>query len=181
MEEKNRYNETKIYKLVDQINQYYYIGSTTNTLSRRIFEHKKQSKICPDRKIYKYFSNVGWENVKIILIEECNLENRNQQMREENKHIEMNIKDEKCLNSLHSFRDPEIYKKEKKEYMESYMRKYYQEHKKEMWECGKLYRQEHKEDKITCECGSVIKIICKSGHLRTKKHQQFISNQIIDK
>ena len=41
---------------------------------------------------------IGWDNVKIILIEEYNLENRDQQMKED-KIIQEHINDNLCLNS----------------------------------------------------------------------------------
>ena len=70
MSEKNRYNNTKIYKLVDKINQFYYIGSTTDLLCKRLYQHKISSNRNQEQKVYKYFNSIGWDNAKIILIEE---------------------------------------------------------------------------------------------------------------
>ena len=90
--ETNRYNFTKIYKIVDIINDYFYIGSTTNLLSKRLSEHKNKSNY-DSRPIYYHFKKFGWENAKIILIEEHNLENRNQQLREEDRVLQLHKND----------------------------------------------------------------------------------------
>ena len=100
--ENNRYNNGKVYKLVDQLNGYFYIGSTCDTLVKRFYQHKHTAVRHPERKVYKHFSTVGWDNVKIVLLEEHFLDNKEQLLREENKVIEMYLHDEKCLNSLRS-------------------------------------------------------------------------------
>ena len=66
----NRYENTKIYKLILADSEYFYIGSTCeNRLSKRLNVHKCKAKTYPDRKVYKAFNELGWETVKIILIE----------------------------------------------------------------------------------------------------------------
>ena len=67
MVERNKYNFTKVYKLVDQINQYFYIGSTTSTLDNRLRHYKQDSKI-NNPNVYTYFNLIGWNNVKIVLL-----------------------------------------------------------------------------------------------------------------
>ena len=76
----NKYGKSKVYKLQDNINFNFYIGSTRNELRKRFDQHKGQSKCktCANRKVYSYFNSIGWENVKIILIQEFNLESRKQ-------------------------------------------------------------------------------------------------------
>ena len=155
MSEKNRYNNTKIYKLVDKINQFYYIGSTTDLLCKRLYQHKISSNRKQEQKVYKYFNSIGWDNAKIILIEELCLKNRNEQMREENRHIEMYIKDEKCLNSIRSFQSEEA----QKEYKE------------------KL--EQRKSEIFTCECGVKLnKSRNRLEHIRSNKHREFMTNKI---
>ena len=105
--ENNRYNNSKIYKLVDHVNGYFYIGSTCNPLSKRLSWHKLKAKNDTERKVYKYFNSISWDNVKIVLIEEHYLDNREQLIREEDKVIQMYIHDERCLNSIRAFVTPE--------------------------------------------------------------------------
>ena len=168
----NRYNNTKIYKMYDPISEYYYIGSTCGTLTKRLYEHKHVAIRQPERKVYKFFNSIGWENVKIVLLEEHFLENKNQQLREENRVIEMYLHDEKCLNCLRPFVPIEEQKEHQRELIKKYYennkekcrimnkkyyeeniescklsrQKYYQEHKEEHYQYGKHYRREHIEE-----------------------------------
>ena len=102
MTENNRYSNSRIYKLSD--GKYYYFGSTCMSLHKRFYDHKKTSKKDCNREIYTVFTHERFLNneIKIILVEELNLENKDQLIREENKYIEKYIDDEYCLNSFHA-------------------------------------------------------------------------------
>ena len=113
--EENRYSNSKVYKLVSSCDDYFYIGSTTTSLSKRLYSHKQKSKRYPDRRVYKHFNAVGWEHVKIVLISEHLLNSREQLFREENEHIVVHKNNEFCLNSYHTVADEERYKKNCKE------------------------------------------------------------------
>ncbi len=74
------YSKRKIYKLVDMVNGYFYIGSTCNSLSRRLYEHRAKAKQFPERKVYRYLNEIGFENIRIILIidyPDCTNKNEN--------------------------------------------------------------------------------------------------------
>ena len=137
--ENNRYNNSKIYKLVDQVNGYFYIGSTCNQLSKRLSWHKITAKIKPEQKVYKYFNSIGWENVKIVLIQENYLDNKEQLLREEDNVIQMCIHDEKCLNINRAFVSHE-------EALEN-CKKYYQCHKEDQLYKAQKYRNDHREER----------------------------------
>ena len=49
----NRYENTKIYKLIHPDSGYFYLGSTCDRLSKRLNKHKKDAKIHVDRKVIK--------------------------------------------------------------------------------------------------------------------------------
>ena len=68
------YQNGKIYKLVNDVDDEIYVGSTCRTLSKRKGDHRSSSNICPERHVYKHLNGVGWDNVKIVLIEnyQCN-------------------------------------------------------------------------------------------------------------
>ena len=185
--ENNRYNNAKIYKLYDVIHGYFYIGSTCGALAKRLYEHKHTAKRQPETKVYKCFNSIGWENVKIILIEEHYLENRDQQMREENTVIEMYLTDEKCLNSVRPWFSP-MEKEEKHKInqinVKIYKREYYEENIDKKKEYDKLYREKNREyyDKLkkqifNCACGSECSITHKSRHEKTKKHQAWLNDK----
>ena len=59
MKEFDRYENSKIYKLIDPDSGYYYIGSTCGTLSLRLHRHKVASKKHPKQKVYKVFNEIG--------------------------------------------------------------------------------------------------------------------------
>ena len=44
----NRYENSKIYKLIDPDTGFYYIGSTCGPLTQRLSKHKTDSKIQPE-------------------------------------------------------------------------------------------------------------------------------------
>ena len=146
---KNLYENSKIYKLIDNDNQYFYIGATTTSLSKRFWQHKEKALKVPDRKVYKYFNTIGWENVKIILISEHNLENIEQLRREEDNVIKKHINDENCLNSVHAIFNLEKHKEKEKIYQQINRDKIL-ERKKNYREKNRdiisKYNQDHKED-----------------------------------
>ena len=171
--ETNRFNKGKIYKIIDMINNFYYIGSTTSTLARRLYEHKQNITRIQSRKVYNYFNEIGFDNIKIILIKEVNVDNRNQLLKAENDIIEECLKDEKCLNSIRSwtglntndmkeyrklynekFKDEisSVNKKYKQKYYETYKdeilnehKTYYQNNRDKVLENKKIYNNQNKE------------------------------------
>ena len=62
-----------IYKIINDVNNYVYIGQTKNELSQRYKEHLKDSKKYKDknRSLYKAFNEIGIEHFSIHLIEQC--------------------------------------------------------------------------------------------------------------
>ena len=64
------YQNGKIYKLVNDINDMIYIGSTTQLLYRRLANHKDSSKTRTS-KIYTAMKEIGVAHFKIVLLEAC--------------------------------------------------------------------------------------------------------------
>ena len=150
----NRYVHSKLYKLVDQVEGYYYIGSTAcQTLSKRLMWHKQDSSKPKFQKIKKYvhFNSVGWTNVKIILISEHKFQNKMELLREEDKLIQENRNDPKCLNVIRAFMSDE----DKKAYYTEHNKEYRENHGDELRKKDRernLIRFANKE-KTKCECG----------------------------
>ena len=63
------YQNGKIYKLVNDVDNDIYVGSTTTSLSMRKSKHVNSAKTRSDRCVYEHLNEIGWDNVKIILIE----------------------------------------------------------------------------------------------------------------
>ena len=73
------YSKGKIYRLIDgRTLEDLYIGSTTQPLSYRKSGHKRDTKRKSDQPIYRKCNEIGWDNIKILLIEEYPCESREQ-------------------------------------------------------------------------------------------------------
>ncbi len=94
------YANAKIYKLVDS-DGYYYYGSTTQPLYKRLYKHKSDAQNrCRNQKVYKYFNEIGWNDVKIILVKDnLGVENIEQLLAIEDSFIKDALDDDHCLNS----------------------------------------------------------------------------------
>jgi len=60
------------------------------------------------------------------------------------------------------------------------LKQYYENHKdeiKQYYENNKVLIVEYLKQKITCECGCVVRRSCLSGHKLSKKHQELINNK----
>ena len=68
------YANGKVYRLVNNVDEKFYIGSTCNPLHKRKNRHKRDAVKSPTQPVYKHLNIIGWENVEIILIESfpCN-------------------------------------------------------------------------------------------------------------
>jgi hypothetical protein len=81
---------------------YFYIGSTTLLLCRRKAGHVQNSKSQINQKCYKYFNEVGWNNVTIRLLEQYPCNSKEELVERENEWIKINIDNAYCLNSKRS-------------------------------------------------------------------------------
>jgi predicted GIY-YIG superfamily endonuclease len=91
------YDKAKIYKLECEDGHYYY-GSTINELRVRLSGHKQASAFRPYR-VYQHINEIGWEKVKIILVEAYPCETRADLNRKENEYISLNKSNPLCLNN----------------------------------------------------------------------------------
>ena len=145
----NRYNNSKIYKLIDLVDEYYYIGSTCMALSKRLYWHKNASSKFPERKVYKYINSIGWENIKIILHQELYLENKEQLLRAENDVIMSCIHDNKCLNCRPALLTPEETKERRNNYYlknkETLIKEYNENNRDKIKEKRHIYYENNKD------------------------------------
>ena len=63
------YQNGKIYTILNNIDGEIYVGSTMNTLSRRMAHHRSEAKINPQNKLYNHMNELGVDNCYIELIE----------------------------------------------------------------------------------------------------------------
>ena len=142
----NKYQNTKIYKIVDISYTGKYIGSTYDTLSSRMTKHR-----CDYRRfkkgeyhyvsVFDLFDKYGLENCKIELIEHYPCENIDEQRKREGYHIQ----NEDCINKRVAGRDSKQYYREHIEWATEYNKQYRQANMEVLREKGKEYREKHKE------------------------------------
>jgi len=152
------YSKSKIYKIVCNITGLIYIGSTSQTLTRRIQDHKKNYKRYLNEK-YNFTSSfkiIENNNYDIILVEDFPCERKEQLHARERYWIE----NTECVNMFIPTRTyKEWYqdnkakiKEKKKEYHKAYALKYKEKrkeinekNKEKIKEQAKKYREENKE------------------------------------
>lgn len=136
---KKDYSNAKVYKLINDVDDTFYIGSTCSPLRVRLQGHKDAAKRM-DRPVYQHLNSVGWDKVRIILIDDdfpC--DNLDQLRREEQSHIDMHKDSGLCLNTNNAHTD-------QKEYMKKYHKEHYKNNKEQYAERGRKYREEHSEE-----------------------------------
>ncbi len=85
----NRYNNGQIYKLVNTVDDKIYIGSTCTPLAKRFYQHKKAACKYSTRKVYEALNTIGWDNCRIVLIEEYSCANKNELIAKEQYYIDL--------------------------------------------------------------------------------------------
>ena len=191
----DKYQNSKIYKLVNLKSGLEYIGSTTQLLSKRKAEHTRGYKRWCENPIsftssYVLFEEEG--NVEIYLIEDYPCKNRNELHAREGYWIQ---KHQNCVNinipnglSIEEYNKEyrEVNKKEIREYKKEYyennkeqLKEYYEQNKektKEYYENNKEKIKEYGKVKCSCSCGSNCYQGDISNHIKTKKHQHFLDS-----
>jgi hypothetical protein len=199
------YQNGKIYKIECNQTGKIYVGSTTKkTLAMRLAQHVYNFK----NNIYCTSSEVLENgNYDIILIESVPCNNKDELFKKEREYIESIICVNKIIPSRTRKEYCEINKEsikllqkqwqeENKEYKKEYSKIYNQTNKEELREKKKIYIENNKEkvfirdkkyrednnDKLNmlynCDCGGKYRFKHKSTHEKTKKHLNYIANNI---
>jgi hypothetical protein len=184
------YSRTQIYKWVcnDSSILCEYVGHTTNWDKRKA-SHKER---CNDETGEKYHlklyetmrANGGFNNWKMILIEDYPCTGKREAEKREQYHIDLLVEK---INTIRAFQTEdqkkEIWRKShenNKEKRNQQSLQYYiqykkenQKHKEQKKEYDKKYRENNKEklnEKYTCECGTIYLKRQKLRHERSQKH-----------
>ena len=182
-----RYKNGKIYKLVSSLTTNVYIGSTIQTLNKRLSCHKTDYKrYLKKGKRYDCTSfqllEKGIDAVRIELIEDYSCNCKSELGKRERYWIENTVN---CVNRC-------IPTRTKKEYNQVYrgtrlekMKERYQVNREVILEKMKVDYQanreillERRKVKITCDCGSTINKGELSIHKRTIKHTNYMATQL---
>lgn len=141
----NRYSNGKIYRLVSNIDDEFYVGSTCNPLHKRLYHHKQDARK-KNMIVYQHFNTIGMENVSIVLLEEYPCENKMQLEKRERYWIEK-LKPKLNKNiPTRSFEEYQKYYREKnKEKLSLLKHEYYHNNKEQISTYQKEYRENHRE------------------------------------
>lgn len=82
------------------IDNYYYIGSTINHPRYRLNNHKKDSITFPDRNVYAHINTIGWENVKLQIVQQYPCDTKEELHQLEDEYIKESLGDMYCLNHI---------------------------------------------------------------------------------
>jgi hypothetical protein len=132
------YSKAVIYKIynIDEPEKLY-VGSTANSIWRRLYSHKSMSKKGKTF-FYTEVRRLGWNKFNIEVIENFPCNNKQELLAEEERvRYETNA----YYNTWRAYITEEQRKKEMKEYNKIY----YEENKRELQEHNKSYRDNHKE------------------------------------
>lgn len=147
----NRYNHSSIYKIVSNVTQDVYYGSTCKKLSARLAQHRQTYKRYLNGK-YHYvtsFKVLETDSYNIILVQSCNFETKEQLLAAERYYIDTF----ECVNKILPGRT-------------------YQEYNKQYYKDNKIQLRE----KFECGCGGKYTKDNKSRHTKTVKHTKYIDS-----
>ena len=169
-----KYPEYKIYKLVCNDTDLFYVGSTRDFTTRKSKHksdcNKPHSKAYNQKKYLTIRQFGGWENWNMVCIDILyDVTKLEAEIREEKMRMDL-----KALLNSHKASCGGITKQE-------YNKIYYEENRDHFKEQNKLYREENREqiraqknEKCDCDCGGKYNHDGKARHLRTKKHQLYL-------
>ena len=173
------YSKTSIYKICckDLNITEIYVGHTTD-MRKRKYTHKSS---CNNEKYKNYNLNVyqfirangNWNNWDMIEVERYNAIDGYDATKRERYWIE-ELK--ATLNIQLPTRTSKEYEENRKENRKEY-EKNYNEKRKEYYEKNKQKILEKRNEKITCECGCLIRRNGLAEHKKTKKHIKLMSKK----
>ena len=83
------YQDGKLYRILQDGVKTVYIGSTTQTLSQRMAQHRKGLKHWPNMKLYQLMAQEGVDHFSIELLVDCPCDRREQLHRAEGEQIRL--------------------------------------------------------------------------------------------
>ena len=176
------YSNGKVYKLINDVDDEIYIGSTCQSLAKRKGEHKVTARSKPNQKVYRHLNAIGWEHVKIILIESVNAFNR-EQLRQRGQHYIDLWKPSLNSANRYVYKTPPkkkcIHKKFKNcKVCYSYSICEHEEVRRQCKPCRGLCEHSEKVNScwhciVLCECGFTHRRSNTSHHNKSKNHKLY--------
>ena len=195
------FSNAKIYCIRNNINNDIYVGSTCQSLSKRMQKHRSDCKRSSkyEFKFYQKMRELGVENFYIELMEKYPCSDVEELRAKEGEWIRQIA----TLNSRVAGRTPEQYRKDNEEHYKSYNKNRYEQNKeersiqaKDRYDNNPDYQQRQKENsnnrynekkteirakmntKHLCECGKEYSYGNRLRHFNSQFHQNFLNNNI---
>jgi hypothetical protein len=172
------YSQSKIYMISPTLEFYdegdVYIGSTTQSLDRRLTYHMNnpfndKTRNCSSSLLVNKYSR---ENLKIELI--CDFPCKNKT--ELNNREGQEIKKQKCLNIRVEGRKPYQYREDNRALLLEKQHKYLKDNRKKV-----LEYQKSRREKVNCECGVKLTKSCLFRHKKNSiAHKVFMENYYME-
>tara|TARA_R110001592_G_scaffold4465_1_gene25198 strand:- start:1956 stop:2456 length:501 start_codon:yes stop_codon:yes gene_type:complete len=162
------FKNSKIYKIVNNDNDKFYVGSTTQSLHNRFNDHKS-TQSCSSVEVGDL------KQCSIILIEAFECDNRQEMLKKEREYFDK-YKAEGA--NIVNKKKPISYTGERKEQQHKWYQSIYQEKRTVLLKKTKEYYDKNKDKlkvKITCECGCQITKYNMVKHKKSKKHLNLIN------
>ena len=159
------YKNSKIYKILNSMDDEVYVGSTTASLSRRMGKHRSDfhnTEYKQTYKIYKHMHKIGVDNFYIELIETYPCDSKEELGAREGQLI----RQVGTLNKIISGRTEKEYYQDNIEKEREKGRNNYKKHK--------THILEYIKQRCTCECGTDVNIHHIARHRETVKHKQLM-------
>jgi hypothetical protein len=137
------YQNGKIYKITNCIDDEVYIGSTCQPLTKRFSWHKYRINIerYQNIKVYKHINDLGFDKFSISLVENYPCTNKTELRRREGEFI----KEQGTLNDRIAGRTTKEYFEDNKEQIAEFKQKWNKNNKEKTKEYMKEYRKDNKE------------------------------------
>lgn len=192
------FSKGKIYVVRNTVNDMVYVGSTCQSLSKRMAKHRTVSKTnnCKHYPLYKAFNEIGVDHFYIELIENYPCENIEQLLAREGHYIRnFNTHTNGYNKRVEGRTDKEYYQNNKeqiaqknkewrdthKHLLQQYFKDRYKENKVQVLEKRRHYRDENKEQiriranaKIQCDCGCEVSYANLAKHKQSTKHTRLM-------
>ena len=178
---KTKFDDAKIYQIVDNTNSNVYIGSTCRTLKARLASHKTDYKRFLNGVIHntRSFDIIKNNDYEIKLLEECEVKNKQELFARERFYIENNNCLNKCIpgrtGKQYYIDNKEKYKESRKTYYDNNKEKF-KEYTKARYIANKERIKEQKNQKFECDCGGKYTNTNKLQHQKTAIHKTYLEN-----
>ena len=182
------YSKGKIYKILNDIDNEVYIGSTVVPLSDRMGKHRACVKHDSTYKLHQHMKTIGVEHFYIELLEHHSCDNVEELRAKEGEWIRKVGTLNQCIagrtDKQYRVDNREIISEKKKQYridnrgeILEKQKQYRIDHREEILEKKKQYRIDNREkikERCVCECGTDVNKNHISRHRKTNKHKQLM-------